>query len=68
MRAVCKHFPQPPDDVLAGNPIDIYLDDPKLCEDRLSEEAGSDGFLESIVKAIFHDTGVLSQKNISVRR
>ncbi|KAL2940174.1 Calcineurin-binding protein 1 [Bienertia sinuspersici] len=66
LRAIRKHFPQPPDDVLAANPIDKYLDDPKLCEDRLSEEAGSDGFLESIVKAIFLDTGVLNQKRISV--
>uniref|UniRef100_A0A803LBH5 Calcineurin-binding protein 1 n=1 Tax=Chenopodium quinoa TaxID=63459 RepID=A0A803LBH5_CHEQI len=67
LRAIRKHFPQPPDDVLAGNPIDKYLDDPNLCEDKLSEVAGSDEFLESIVKAIFLDTGILNQKKISVR-
>ncbi|KNA19664.1 hypothetical protein SOVF_059500 isoform B [Spinacia oleracea] len=64
LRAIRKHFPQPPDDVLAGNPIDKYLDDPNLCEDKLSEEAGSDGFLESVVKDMFSDTGILNQKKI----
>ena len=53
LRAIRKHFPQPPDDVLAGYAIDKFLDDPNLCEDKLSEEAGSDGFLDSIMKIIF---------------
>lgn len=68
LRAIRKHFPQPPDDVLAGNPIDKYLDDPNLCEDKLSEEAGSDGFLESVVKDMFSDTGILNQKKILAGR
>ncbi|XP_052208755.1 calcineurin-binding protein 1 isoform X2 [Diospyros lotus] len=55
LRAIRKHFPQPPDDVLAGNAIDKFLDDPNLCEDKLSEEAGFDGFLDSIMKIIFPD-------------
>lgn len=66
LRAIRKHFPQPPDDVLAGNPIDKYLNDPDLCEDKLSEEAGSDRFLESVVKVIFFDTGILNQEQIPV--
>ncbi|KDP34142.1 hypothetical protein JCGZ_07713 [Jatropha curcas] len=53
LRAICKHFPQPPEDVLTGNAIDKFLDDPDLCEDRLSEEAGSEGYLETITKIIF---------------
>lgn len=66
LRAIRKHFPQPPDDVLVGNPIDKYLDDPNVCEDKLSEESGSDGFLNCIVGVIFSDTAILKQKKISV--
>ncbi|CBI20600.3 unnamed protein product, partial [Vitis vinifera] len=60
LRAIRKHFPQPPEDVLVGNPIDKFLDDPDLCEDKLSEEAGSDGFVESIMKT-FPDAGGIKQ-------
>ncbi|XP_074317370.1 calcineurin-binding protein 1 [Silene latifolia] len=66
LRAIHKHFPQPPDDVLAGNPIDKYLDDPTLCEDKLSEKTGSDGYLESIVKVMYPDTGISKQNKISL--
>ncbi|KFK29893.1 hypothetical protein AALP_AA7G192300 [Arabis alpina] len=52
LRAIKKHFPQPPDDLLVGNVIDKFLDDPDLCEDKLSHEAGSEGFLEMITKCI----------------
>ncbi|KAK2982932.1 hypothetical protein RJ640_006346, partial [Escallonia rubra] len=65
LRAIRKHFPQPPDSVLAGNPIDKFLDDPGLDEEKLSEEAGSDGFLDSIMKALFPDTGGLKQATSS---
>jgi hypothetical protein len=61
LRAIRKHFPQPPEDVLAGNAIDKFLDDPDLCEDKLSKEAGSDGYLETIMKIIFPDMESLSQ-------
>ncbi|KAM7493376.1 hypothetical protein LguiB_027985 [Lonicera macranthoides] len=61
LRAIRKHFPQPPEDVLSGNAIDKFLDDPDLCEDKLSEEAGSDGFLDSIMKVIYPDSGSLTQ-------
>ncbi|XP_043721210.1 calcineurin-binding protein 1 [Telopea speciosissima] len=53
LRAIRKHFPQPPDDVLTENSIDNFLDNPDLCEDKLSEEIGSDGFLEYIMNIIF---------------
>ncbi|KAJ4708134.1 Tetratricopeptide repeat (TPR)-like superfamily protein [Melia azedarach] len=61
LRAIRKHFPQPPEDVLAGNAIDKFLDDPDLCEDKLSEEAGSDGYLETIMKIIFPDMECIKQ-------
>lgn len=66
LRAIRKHFLQPPEDLLAGNPIDKFLDDPDLCEDKLSEEAGSDGFLETITKIMFPDVGGLAQYNTSL--
>ncbi|KAA8525215.1 hypothetical protein F0562_006921 [Nyssa sinensis] len=65
LRAIRKHFPQPPDDVLAGNAIDKFLDDPDLCEDKLSEEAGCDGFLDSIMKIIFPNGGSIKQQKTS---
>ncbi|KAH1124905.1 hypothetical protein GYH30_014513 [Glycine max] len=68
LRAIRKHFLQPPEDLLAGNPIDKFLDDPNLCEDKLSEEAGSDGFLESITKRMFPDVGGLAQYNATLLR
>ena len=68
LRAIRKHFPEPPSDVIAGNPIDKYLDDPNLCEDILSEEAGSNEFLDTITKVIYKDTGILSQHKLSIER
>ncbi|KAL7168037.1 hypothetical protein ACSBR2_038470 [Camellia fascicularis] len=56
---------EPPDNVLAGHAIDKFLDDPNLCEDKLSEVAGSDGFLDSIMKIIFPDNGNLKQLKAS---
>nr|XP_016504943.1 PREDICTED: uncharacterized protein LOC107822878 [Nicotiana tabacum] len=65
LRAIRKHFPQPPDDVLAGNAIDKFLDGPEMCEDKLSEEAGSSGFLESMTKILLSDPGSLKQQKAS---
>lgn len=65
LRAIRKHFPQPPEDVLAGNAIDKFLDDLNLCEDKLSDEAGSDGFLETITKVILSDERNLKQQKSS---
>ncbi|WCJ29540.1 Tetratricopeptide repeat (TPR)-like superfamily protein [Euphorbia peplus] len=53
LRAIRKHFPQPPEDVLTQNAIDKFLDDSDLCEDKLSEEAGSEGYLETVTTIIF---------------
>ena len=68
-RAIRKHFPQPPEEVLAGNAIDKFLDDPDLCEDTLSDKAGSEGYLETITKVIFPDSGSVKQhRALMVRR
>lgn len=65
LRAIRKHFPHPPEDVLASNAIDKFLDDPDLCEDKLSKEAGSDGFLETMKKIILPDASSLKQYKAS---
>lgn len=65
LRAIRKHFPQPPEDVLSGNPVDKFLDDLSLCENKLSEEVESDGFLESIMKTYFPSSGRLKQNKTS---
>lgn len=66
LRAIRKHFPEPPEDVLAGNPVEKFLDDPDLCEDKLSEEAGSDGFLETITKVLLPKSGSFKQHKMSL--
>ncbi|KAK1314162.1 hypothetical protein QJS10_CPA06g01555 [Acorus calamus] len=55
LRAIRKQFPQPPDHVLIRNFIDNFLDDPDICEDRLSELAGVNGDWESIKNVLFPD-------------
>ncbi|XP_010432657.1 PREDICTED: uncharacterized protein LOC104716887 [Camelina sativa] len=65
LRAIKKHFSRPPDDLLVGNVIDKFLDDPDLCEDKLSYEAGSEGFLETILKCII-PSRTLSEYKVSL--
>ncbi|PIN24718.1 hypothetical protein CDL12_02541 [Handroanthus impetiginosus] len=65
LRAIRKHFPQPPDNVLAGNAIDKFLDNPELSEDKLSEEAGSNGFLDTMLKVLFPENESSAQQNTS---
>lgn len=66
LRAIRKHFPQPPEDILAGNAMDKFLDDPDLCEDKLSDEAGSDGFLETMTKTILPNLGSFKKHKMSL--
>ncbi|CAI0441429.1 unnamed protein product [Linum tenue] len=66
LRAIRKQFPQPPQDLLDGNAIDKFLDDPELCEDRLSDEAGSEGYLETVIKILFPDAGNVKQHRSSM--
>ncbi|OVA14456.1 Tetratricopeptide repeat-containing domain [Macleaya cordata] len=63
LRAIRKHFPQPPEDMLCENSLSNFLDNPDLCEEKLSEEAGTDGFLEYIMKLIFPNGRSLKQCN-----
>ncbi|KAJ0982851.1 hypothetical protein J5N97_011106 [Dioscorea zingiberensis] len=55
LRAIRKHFPQPPDEILAENAIEKFLDDPNLCEDTLAELPGSGGSQESIINVLYAD-------------
>lgn len=55
LRAIRKHFPKPPDSVLAANAIEKFLDNLELCEDKLSEEAGSEGFSDTMMKIVFSE-------------
>ncbi|KAL5558617.1 hypothetical protein UlMin_034828 [Ulmus minor] len=66
LRTIRKHFPQPPEDILAGNAIDKFLDDPDLCEDKLSADAGSDGFLETITNMLLPNIGSFKQHKMSL--
>lgn len=68
LRTIRKHFSQPPEEILAGNILDKFLDDPDLCEDKLSEMAGSEGYLETITKMLFPDGGNLKQYKASLFR
>lgn len=61
LRTIRKHFQQPAEEVLAVNFIDKFLDNMELCEDELSEEAGSNGFLQTMVKILFAGCGSLKQ-------
>ena len=52
LRAIRKHFPQPPDDVLARNTIHKFLEDPELSEDDLCEAAMSEKSEKSIISKL----------------
>uniref|UniRef100_A0A7N0V8D0 Uncharacterized protein n=1 Tax=Kalanchoe fedtschenkoi TaxID=63787 RepID=A0A7N0V8D0_KALFE len=67
LRAIRKHFPEPPEDLLNKNVIDKFLDDPSISEDKLSDEAGSDGFLETMLKMIFPDSGSIQAVKTSIK-
>ncbi|KAL6893667.1 hypothetical protein ACP4OV_007765 [Aristida adscensionis] len=53
LRAIRKHFPQPPCDLLVNNPIDYFLDGPDSCEKILSEIYETDGSREAILNVLF---------------
>ncbi|ONK75416.1 uncharacterized protein A4U43_C03F16620 [Asparagus officinalis] len=66
LKAIRKHFPQPPDEVLAENAIDNILDCPDLSEDKLSEVSRSDGNWDSIMNHLFpNGSGALTYKTLS---
>lgn len=68
LRAIRKHFPQPPDNVMAGSAIDKFLDNSEICEDKLSEVAGTDGFLDTMMKIVFSQNEPFNQQNTSTER
>ncbi|OEL37163.1 hypothetical protein BAE44_0001817 [Dichanthelium oligosanthes] len=53
LRAIRKHFLQPPYDLLVNNPIDNFLDGPDSCEKVLSEICESNGSREAILNVLF---------------
>ncbi|KAM0822283.1 hypothetical protein ACQ4PT_071592 [Festuca glaucescens] len=53
LRAIRKHFPQPPYDILVNNPLDNFLDGPDSCEKTLCEIYESDGSREAILNVLF---------------
>lgn len=68
-RAIRKHFPHPPEEILAENAIDKILDSPDLCEDKLPEVLGSDGNWESIMNPLFPNEGAtMTFKKLSAVR
>lgn len=46
--------------------VDKFLDDLNLCEEKLSEEAGSDEFLVTMTKILLNDVGSIKQYRASV--
>ncbi|ERN03626.1 hypothetical protein AMTR_s00042p00226140 [Amborella trichopoda] len=55
LRAIYKHFPHPPDDILMKHSIDRFLDDPDLSECKLCEMVISCESVESIITFVFPD-------------
>ncbi|PWZ56789.1 Calcineurin-binding protein cabin-1 [Zea mays] len=53
LRAIRKHFPQPPYDLFVNNPIDNFLDGPDSCEKILSEICESNESREAILNVLF---------------
>ncbi|KAF5192614.1 Calcineurin-binding protein [Thalictrum thalictroides] len=53
LRAIRKHFRQPPENMMKENSVDNFLDNPDLCEDKICEEGGSDITLEYVMSIIF---------------
>lgn len=52
-RAIRKHFPQPPDELLLENSICRFLDSHELCEDKLYELSGTDGNHDAVMNLLF---------------
>ncbi|PNT74299.1 uncharacterized protein LOC100823822 isoform X2 [Brachypodium distachyon] len=53
LRAIRKHFPQPPYDLLVNNPLDNFLDGPDSCEKILCEIYETRGSTEAILNVLF---------------
>ncbi|XP_057818754.2 calcineurin-binding protein 1 isoform X2 [Cryptomeria japonica] len=53
LRAIRKQFPQPPEEVLNGNTLDIFLEDPDFNEEKIRDMAMSGENIEHIVRYAF---------------
>ncbi|RRT85444.1 hypothetical protein B296_00007914 [Ensete ventricosum] len=66
LRAIRKHFPQPPDDMLSENAIDKFLDGPDLWEDKLREVSGPNEGQELVTTILSNARGPETHKKSSV--
>ncbi|KAF3781600.1 hypothetical protein EJ110_NYTH36544, partial [Nymphaea thermarum] len=66
LRAIRKHFPQPPEEIMRECSVDKFLDSSDVCEDKLSEMAGPGEMLESVINLIFPG-GRGPEANITMR-
>ncbi|XP_009417134.2 calcineurin-binding protein 1 isoform X1 [Musa acuminata AAA Group] len=66
LRAIRKHFPQPPDDMLSENAIDKFLDGPDLWEDKLREVSGPNEGQELVTTILSNARGLETHKKSSV--
>ncbi|XP_078149129.1 calcineurin-binding protein 1-like isoform X3 [Carex rostrata] len=55
LRAIHKHFPQPPNEMLSSNAIDKFLDGSDCCEKQLLEIYEFNGGREAIINILFPD-------------
>ncbi|XP_006651699.2 calcineurin-binding protein 1 [Oryza brachyantha] len=53
LRAIRKHFPQPPYELLVNSPLDNFLDGPDSCEKILCEIYETNGSKEAILNVLF---------------
>ncbi|XP_042375103.1 calcineurin-binding protein 1-like isoform X1 [Zingiber officinale] len=66
LRAIRKHFPQPPDDMLCENTIDKFLDGVDLWEDKLQEVSGLGEGRELITNIISNARDLETTKRSSI--
>lgn len=62
LRAIRKHFPQPPDDMLCENAIDKFLDGLDLWEDKLQEVSALGEGRELVTNIISNARGLETTK------
>jgi calcineurin-binding protein cabin-1 len=69
LRAIRKHFHQPPNEVLASSAIDKFLDGPDSSEKSLFEIYESNRGTDAIMNIFFHDGRSLKEfEKLSISR
>eukprot|EP01018_Ginkgo_biloba_P039569 Gb_33410 [translate_table: standard] len=66
LRAIRKQFPQPPEEVLMGNALDVFLDDAAFDEEKLRNMAMSGENINHILKYAFAAGGGCNSDHASV--